>query len=120
MNSITEQYRIEIFDCECHSWDHAMRFQFDPTEDDVRCLEVWVDAAFPANRSLWQRIVLAYKYITRTGSSDWTYGSWILQHKDYKRLRNFFTAYDMAVWKLEQKIKGEQKADGDKQKDSVQ
>lgn len=92
--------RTEYFDCACFSYDHAIRFAFDPTEDDISCLEIWVDAHFPNNRSLWQRIVMAAKYVLKIGPQDWTYGSWILKHEDEVRLKNFFREYDMMVWKL--------------------
>jgi hypothetical protein len=75
-----------------------------------------VDAHFPSGRSLWQRMVLAYKYITRTGTMDYSYGTWILKHEDYARMRNFFTEYDIYVHKLKQ---GETEENGDQQKDGV-
>lgn len=106
--------RTETFDCECNSYDHSIRFQFDPTEDDVRMMEIWVDTAFPTFRSLWQRLKLAAKYVLRSHVRDYTSGSWILKHEDYQRLRNFFLEYDMAVWKLKQEGKN-----ATKQTDSV-
>lgn len=105
--------RVEHFDCECHSYDHGIRFAFDPTETDIRCLEIWVDAHFPNNHSLWQRIVMAAKYIFKKGKLDWTYGSWILKHEDEARLKNFFREYDLAVWKLRMAQVRQQAKEGD-------
>lgn len=94
------KFRTETFDCECHSFDHSIRFAFDPEEEDVRCLEIWVDAHFPQNRSWWQRLVISAKYLFGTGTLDYSYGSWILKHEDEARLRAFLREYDLAVWKL--------------------
>src|SRR4051812_13001013 len=85
--------RSETFDCECFSYDHSIRFAFDSTEEDIRHQEIWVDAHFPNNRSLWQRIVLAAKYVLKRGPQDYTYGSWILKHDDEARLMKFFHEY---------------------------
>lgn len=95
--------RTEYFDCECHSHDHSIRFAFDPTEEDIRCLDIWVDAHFPNNRTLWQRIVLATKYVLKHSELDQSYGSWILKHEDEPRLKAFFREYDMTIWKLKSK-----------------
>lgn len=95
--------RTENFDCVCNTFDHSLRLQFDPTEEDIRCLEIWVDTAFPAEQSLWRRLRLAAKYIWSGRATDWTTGSFILRHEDYSRLRNFFLEYDLCVWKLKQK-----------------
>jgi hypothetical protein len=97
--------RTETFDCVCNSFDHAIRFQFDPTEDDVRCQEIWLETAFPTYRPWYQRLVMAAKYVLFSHVRDYTSGSWILKHEDYSRLRNFFIEYDMAVWKLKEKEK---------------
>lgn len=98
-------FRSETFDCECWSYDHSIRFSFDPTEDQLQCQEIWVDTAFPTYRSLWQRLKLAAKYVLRSHVRDYTSGSWILKHEDYQRLRNFFLEFDMVVWKLKEKQK---------------
>jgi hypothetical protein len=98
-------FRTESFDCECFSYDHSIRFAFDPTEEDIRCQEIWVDCHFPCNRSLWQRIVLAAKYILKIGPQDYSYGSWILKHEDEARLRKFFLEYEAAVMNLENKAR---------------
>lgn len=108
--------RTEYFDCECNSYDHAVRMQFDPTEDDVRCLDIWMDTCFPPERSLWRRVVLAAKYVWNGQASDYTNGSWIVKHEDYSRLRNFFLEYDLCVWKLNQKAEGKNAV---KQKDGM-
>jgi hypothetical protein len=92
--------RVEYFDCACHSFDHSLRFAFDPTEEDVRCLEIWVDAHFPSNRPMWQRIVMAAKYVFKMGELDWTHGSWIMKHEDEIRFKAFMREYELTVWKL--------------------
>lgn len=109
--------RVETFDCECHSFDHSIRFAFDPTEDDIRFIEVWVDAHFPNNRSLWQRIVLATKYVLKIGTMDWTYGSWILKHQDEVRLKSFFREYEMLVWQTQARAATKKEGDNVSAKD---
>lgn len=113
--------RTEHFDCECHSFDHAIRICYDPTEDDIRFAELWLDCHFPTHRTLWERIKLAYKYITKSGSMDYTYGSWILRPSDADRLWNFLREYDGHIQKLEQATlkKEEEKPNGHQQEDSV-
>lgn len=111
-------FRSEYFECDCHSLDHTLRITFDPTEDDIRCLDMWVDCAFPS-RTLWQRIVIATKYVLGRGSQDWTYGSWILKHEDEKRLKAFFREYDLAIYNLQQKSKKVLEGDNATQEDSL-
>ena len=121
-NPITNGYsllRTEYFDCACNSWDHAVRFQFDPTEDQLNCLEIWMDTSFSPTASLWRRIVLATKYIWNGRATEHTTGSWILKHEDYPRLRNFFLEFDMVAWKLKEKLKSKAGENESKQEDGL-
>lgn len=106
MASHYSKFRIEHFDCQCWSYDHSIRFAFDPDEDDIRFAEVWVEACFPARYRWWQRLLVAAKYVWG-GSRDWTYGSWIMAAEDEPRLRAFFRDWEAHIWKLKQKKLGE-------------
>ena len=117
--NLFEHFRSEHFDCDCYSYDHAIRMTFDPTEEDIRFAEFWLDCHFPTDHTLWQRIKLAYKYITKSGSMDYTYGTWMLRPSDVTRLRNLLNEYEGHVQKMEAAVKEKEDTVGHQQEDGV-
>jgi hypothetical protein len=88
---MTEKDIHEWFDCECHEYDHAIRFSAYFWDDGTK--EFSADALFSNNRSWYQRIWIALKYVFHFGETMPTYGSWLLKTDDISRLENLLQRY---------------------------
>jgi len=78
---------------------------FDPSEDDIRFLEICIDVHFDPDRPWWQRLWLAAKYVVGKDTHTCKAG-YLLRPEDEPRFKAFFRDYEYVVWVLKNNPKG--------------
>jgi hypothetical protein len=96
--------KSEWFDCVCHSMDHAIRVSYMEDEDDIRCHELYIDTQFPRQKNLWERLVLAVRYVFGMDMQHNTYGEAVLDVVSVNRLRRFLNEFDALTYQLQKDV----------------
>jgi hypothetical protein len=73
----------EIFVCDCHSFEHQVKFMYDD-EERVAYLYVHLTRA-----TFWSRLIKGIKYIFGYSSKFGEWDEFVFQEKDQEELRKF-------------------------------